>query len=89
MNLKIVILGDASVGKSLLVAEKYHSDYMDTFGGELTVRKMIVDEQIVSVQVPFYDSMSIIISPLLRISTEVDTAYRIFVSISMIQTHAG
>lgn len=67
MNLKIVILGDASVGKSLLVAEKYHSDYVSAFGGELTVRKMIINEKIMSIQVSFYDSIPVIISLLLQI----------------------
>lgn len=51
MDLKIMILGDSSVGKSSLLAEKFYLYTEDTLGPYMTIRKTIIDDKTLTVQV--------------------------------------
>lgn len=55
INLKIVILGDTSVGKSSLLVGKFYSDTnLPNYGTNFTTKEIVVNETIVSIQVQFF-----------------------------------
>jgi len=58
--LKVIILGDSSVGKTSLmnqyVNKRFSNQYKATIGADFLTKEVVVDDRVVTMQVSIYDS---------------------------------
>ena len=61
--LKVIILGDSGVGKTSLmnqyVNKKFSNQYKATIGADFLTKEVVVDDRVVTMQVPFSFSISL------------------------------